>query len=87
MTCSRSYGVGQVDSLPWGDRKRLHSATVSHMFTLIQRAHLQVVNHEPGAMVGLTVSRPDGTELRIELPLDTEQATSGDAFAVLHAMW
>ena len=70
-----------------GPCNTVHTVTVSHMFTLIQRAHLQVVNHEPGAVVGLSVSRPDGTELRIELPLDTEQATSGDAFAVLHAMW
>ena len=65
----------------------MHLATVSHMFTLTRRARVQVLNHEPGAMVGLTVSRPGGTELHIELPLDTEQAASGDAFAVLHAMW
>jgi hypothetical protein len=57
------------------------------MFTLMRRANLQVLNHEPGAVVGLAVDRPDGTELDIELPLDTEKATSGNAFAVLHAMW
>lgn len=57
------------------------------MSTLMRRARLQVLNHELGAMVGVTVSRPDGSELHIELPLDTEQAASGDAFAVLHAMW
>ena len=57
------------------------------MSTQVRCAHLQVLKHEPGAVVGLTVSRPDGTDLDIELPLDTEQATSGDAFAVLHAMW
>jgi hypothetical protein len=46
-----------------------------------------VLKHEPGAAVGLKISRPDGSELEIELPLDTEKATAGDAFAVLHAMW
>jgi hypothetical protein len=48
---------------------------------------MQVLSYEPGAVVGLTVSRPDGTELDVHLPLDAEQAAPGDAFAVLHAMW
>lgn len=48
---------------------------------------LQVLKHEPGAIVGLKVSRPDGSELDIELLLDAEKASEGDAFAVLLAMW
>lgn len=48
---------------------------------------MQVLKHEPGAVVGLKVSRPDGSEMDIELPLDVDNATEGDAFAVLHAMW
>ena len=69
-----------------GPCNTVHTVTMSQSFPLVPGAHPQVLEHEPGAVIGLTVDRPGSTEVDIELPLDTEQATSGDAFAVLHAM-
>lgn len=53
----------------------------------IRTLYVQVLKHEPSASIGLQLNKTAGGELCIELPLDTNEAMAGDAFAVLHAMW
>lgn len=47
----------------------------------------EVVQAEEGASIALLLERHDGSTLSEELPLGPAPRSTGDALAVLHAMW